>query len=131
MPEETDPRSPPNPFDILQMRLSERTSSRGAPSVIYRWVEIAAPARGFQPRAFTCRFRDALQEQWSMTERGYLFGINKGIVHQICSTEKRDFEAHIGHPDLLSAKQELKVIEYIVTSFRCHCPVSPKQICVF
>jgi hypothetical protein len=63
-----------------------------------------------------------------MTQLGSVFGINKGIVHRICSKEMADFEAHLGHPCLLSADQEEHVIEYIGTSFASHCPVSPKQI---
>jgi hypothetical protein len=66
-----------------------------------------------------------------MAQLGCVFGINKGIVHRICKKEMGNFQSHIGHPYLLSAEREETVITFIVTSFRDHCPVSPKQIRVY
>jgi hypothetical protein len=66
-----------------------------------------------------------------MAQLGYVFNINKGIVHRICSKGMRDFEVHIGHPNLLSTEQKKEVIQHIITSFQRDCPISPKQIRVF
>jgi hypothetical protein len=128
MPKETDASAPLIPLDIIQTQLCERISARDARSVIRRLSELETLTHNFQFVTLRCILRDELRAEWTMTQLGSVFDINKGIVHRICSKEMADFEAHVGHPCLLSADQEGHVIEYIGTSFVSHCPVSPKQI---
>jgi hypothetical protein len=61
-------------------------------------------------------------------ELGFVFAINKRIMHRICRKEIRNFEVHNDHHYLPGVEQENQIIEYIIASFHCDYPISLNQI---
>jgi hypothetical protein len=117
-----DLTAPPTLLDFIYARFAEKLSARDARSILRGLADYPTPTRNSQILALLTILRDEFQYAWSYTQVGYIFNVNKGIVHRVRSQAMREIEHDTGRPPILQPDQEAELIPYITSRFQDGSP---------
>jgi hypothetical protein len=124
MAPKVDPSAPPTPLDFISARLAEKLFARGARSIFRRLADYPTPTRNSRILALLTICRDEFQDAWSYAQVGYIFNVNKGIVHRVRSQAMREIEHNTSRPPTLQRDQEAELIAYHASGFQDDPPLS-------
>jgi hypothetical protein len=122
MAPKVDPSAPSIPRDFIYAHLAEKLFARDARSILCRLADYPTSVRNSPILALLTIFRDGFQYAWSYAQVGYIFNVNKGIVHRVRSQAMREIEHDTGRPPILQPDQEAELIAYIISRFQDGSP---------
>jgi hypothetical protein len=87
-----DPSAAPTPLDFLYASLADKLSARDARSILRRLADYPTPTSNSRSLALLTILCEKFQYAWSYAQMGYIFNVNKEIVHRVRSQTVREFE---------------------------------------